>query len=88
MRRDTLYTQNIQNGTDYWKRNKDIYLFHSSRGRERGKNEGGITRNREKRVEKQKKEGEWWVFVVLYWWLFSLCIAWLNCGDLERFLNK
>lgn len=44
----------------------------------------GIERNE----SKNKTEREQWVFVVLYWWLFSLCVAWLNCGDLERFLNK
>lgn len=39
-------------------------------------------------IERKELKNKTEVFVVLYWWLFSLCVARLNCGDLERFFNK
>lgn len=67
-------------------------MFHSSRDKQKqveGEKEmkGELPRI-ERKESKNKTGGEQRVSVVLYWWLISLRIARLNCGDLERFLNK
>lgn len=76
-----------------WKTPEGFLFVSQQRGEterdtEKKEMKGELSEIERKHSKDKNTKEEWWISVVLYWWLLSPCISWLNCGDLERFLNK